>query len=53
VGFLGIDLATLAELHNMVRVCLGCRLVEPMAECLSYEGSGGGMMPAFAFVNLP
>jgi hypothetical protein len=49
---LGIHLATLAELHDVVRICLGYRLVEPMAECLSYEGSGGGVMPTFAFVDL-
>jgi hypothetical protein len=23
-----------------------------MAECLSYEGSGGGVMPTFTFVDL-
>jgi hypothetical protein len=49
---LGIHLATLAELHNMVCICLGCRPVESMAECLSYEGSGGSVMPTFAFVDL-
>jgi hypothetical protein len=52
VGLLGIHLATLAELHDAVCIYLGCRLVEPMAECLSYEGSGGGVMPTFAFVDL-
>jgi hypothetical protein len=29
---LGIHLATLAELHDAVCICLGCGLVEPMAE---------------------
>jgi hypothetical protein len=52
VGLLGIHLATLAELHDAVCICLGCGLVEPMAECLSYEGSGGDMMPTFTFVDL-
>jgi hypothetical protein len=45
VGLLGIHLATLAELHDTVYICLGCRPVELMVECFSYEGSGGGMMP--------
>jgi hypothetical protein len=49
---LGVHLATLAELHDMGCICLGCRLVEPMAECLSNEGSGSGVMPTFAFVDL-
>jgi hypothetical protein len=49
---LGIHLATLAELHDMVCICLGCRPVEPMAECLIYEGSGSGVMPTFTFVDL-
>jgi hypothetical protein len=52
VGLLGIHLATLAELDDTVYICLGYRLVEPMAECLSYEGSGGSMMPTFAFMDL-
>jgi hypothetical protein len=52
VGLLRIHLATLVELHDAVCIYLGCRLVDPMAECLSYEGSGGGMMPTFAFVDL-
>jgi hypothetical protein len=50
---LGIHLATLVELHDAVYICLGCGPVEPMAECLSYKGSGGGMMPTFSFVDLP
>jgi hypothetical protein len=49
---LGVHLATLAELHDTVCVCLGCRTVKPMAECLGYKGSGGGMMPTFSFVDL-